>query len=317
MTDPALAERGEGDRLGRWREWVVPILISAALCVAAADMTAALMNREYFYQDDLSLMRPWRVRVFSNWLAGGVISHSGWGAAFFALVCITHLAHDRRSALFLIVGTFAALGAVYALPDTQGMKAWDLPALWLYAVIACAARRRRDALLAAASVVGVGFKETALLGAFLFLFREGWTRRRRVVVCAATLACGLVLRAALELAVGNPFLGSLELMEQDRGNLFTTPTKSHIAWNVAWLLHRPWTPLLINGGTLVAAALLPGRLPLLPAWRVVGTLFLLGNFIAGRISEPRIFLELIPPAIWALYDYATIGRPLRVRAPSD
>lgn len=311
------ADARPGDRAVAVRDWLVPAILGAALSAAMSYTTAAGMQERYFYVADLEYVAPWRARIFTNLLSGSVFSHAAWGAVFFGLVSLTYILHDRRAAPTLILGTFAVVQAAYALPDTMGMKAWDLPAVWIYAMICAALDRRRLRLLAAVAVLGVGFKETALLGAFAFLFIEGTPFRRKVLLCAGTIACGLAARAVIDAAVGNTPLFSLALMERNaRGSFLEDPRRSHLAWNVAWLLIKaPHTLLLLNGGTLLVLFLLPGWVPHIAAWRTVGVIFVCGNMVFGRVSEPRVFLEMAPPAVWALHRWAT-GRRGACRAPA-
>jgi hypothetical protein len=260
------------------------------------------MQARFFYTGDLDYIDPWRARVFTNLLSGSVFSHEQWGGIFFGLVCGTYILLDRsRSALLMLV-TLGAVHAAYALPDGMGMKAWDLPAMWMYATLCLGMARRSAVLIVATSLIGIGFKETALLGAVALLFWEGWSRRRRVWSFIAVLLAGLAIRAGFDAVTGNPVLRSLDFMELNAtGNILTEFAKSHLGWNIGWLLlKQPLTPILLNGGLLVVLFVLPGALPHIRAWRAIGLAFIAGNLIAGRISEWRIFLELVPPTVWML-----------------
>jgi hypothetical protein len=214
---------------------------------------------------------------------------------------LVYLLLDRRGAPFLILGTFAAL-YYCGTPRTENTwYPWDAPALFFGALTLLLAVRRQTFALAAAILVASTFKETLLLMALLFAFYEGWTPRQRAAWAGGTFGLGLVLRFALQAALGEPVNHAAFLHVHGKPNMEYRWLDNLRYVFATELNHVAWT----NLGLWLLVFFIPTRDAVLRGFKLVAFVGYLGLLLAGSYNEFRVFLEFLPGTLllaWRLLD---------------
>jgi hypothetical protein len=262
-----------------------------------------------FWDEVVATRHEWRPRLaslasfaaFRSWsgleLHQAVAAYfASWFAAFGLL---TWMAAGNRF-LFVVTATFCAL--VYAgTPVAENTWCpWDMPALFWSTAALYAALHGKKGLLALAVILGGLFKETILLYSVLFFFLTPASWRQRFVVTASTATFGYGLRILVERMVGND--GGLSTMSYHVGDVPDAPMRWHS--NLGLLL----TPnlnhvVLCNLGLWAVVFVLPRPHPVFKGFIIVGALHYLGNLVAGRFIEFRIFFETLTGSLLLLDHY--------------
>ena len=302
------------------RRLLATLFVAFTLTVMAADLAVTVAPRRFenhdtFYaltgdwSDYQKVRQEWRPRLASNALASQVamavdrspdqhrirLVAAVWTALWYGLLSAALVAFTRERAVFYLFAFFSCLAFGYLPTVNDRIYPWDLPALVIFTLFALFLRRGSLPPLLLLPPLGIPFKETSIVLCVAFLFREGpW--KRRLTLFAATAASCLLVKLALDLAVGVPLPGASMTV---RGAVY-----SHWEINLIELtsLRPPFFvhPVMINAGTLVALWLLPRRSRTLAAYQTMALLFTANLLVFGRIMEYRIWFELIPLAVFAL-----------------
>jgi hypothetical protein len=314
------------DSLSSIRGFLISLLVAAALSATyyynSASFSFAHANTESTFKsfsaglDSYRKEMPgaWKPRLFSNFLAGAMmpldarddgfaLRIGAWNGCWFLFCCLAYILGDRRNALFLMFGTFAAL--YYAFTPAAGIRIypWDIPPMFFFVILCLAVRARNAAVAMCALFVGTGFKETVALGSLVFLFWKDLSRNARLAYTLVSIAGCAAVKIGIDIFTHNPSLGfSMEFIVygplvgrsvQETGialvyniHTFLTPILNH--------------PLFINGGTFFAFLVLPMRDADDLMWKTVGLLFLAGMMVFSVINEYRVFFEMIPVSLWAI-----------------
>jgi hypothetical protein len=217
-------------------------------------------------------------------------------AFWFALICGVWLITFRERSIFYILGTYACLSFGYMPGIDYRIMPWDMPAVFFYTVLVAllVSRAMRGWMIAAVVLLiwlAVPFKETAVVFAIfpLFLLRSqplshrlGWTALAGGGAVVIKLVLNLVYNSSVEGMTTQSFFHDGPLLE----------------WNLRMLAHGH--VFLVNAGTLLAFLLLPVRNEKLLMFKVMAVSFILGQFLFGVVSEYRIWLEMIPVALYGL-----------------
>ena len=312
------------------RQYVVPAVLTLGLLVPLFYHMVSVSTRSsdnirsfYSFSSGLDgyyeLKTAWKTRLFSNVLAWqaarlstfitdrmeiGNISRpersavAFWTAAWFAASALLYVLYFKQRAALYVLGTFAALtfGYMLRLPNTR-IYPWDMPTVLIFQLFLILFLENRFGWLLILLPLGMGFKETAGVLCLGFLLSDELPRAARW----KTFVVGVVLCALVKLAI--------DLFTRSNSPLFTMETGPVGGLSVTYLLQNLGTlrlPLfyLINAGTLLAFLLLPAPTRKIRALKLIALAFSLGNFLFGIVEEYRIWLELIPFALYAL-DYAS------------
>lgn len=301
------------DRLARY---LAPILVAVALAVTLGYETQTIAlrhthNRKTFEAINLGLEgqpRPWRPRLFSNYLASRFVTPPpddmppearderfargvrAWTVVWFLAIAAVLVGSMRERSLFFLLGTFAAVSYGYMPGITARIYPWDLPALFFFTVFTVAAVHRRFEWLLLIPLA-TGFKETSIVFAAAFLFWNGASWRKRLGFCIGTGLAAVAVKVGIALAVDNPSI------------FFTMSSRSgrRVLDNLAYFGRLgPLHPLLYDAGLLAAFLILPNRRPGMPMLKVVALLFIAGTFYYANIWEIRVWFELIPISLFGL-----------------
>ncbi len=259
-----------------------------------------------------SMRGEWRPRVFSNFLASFAVKPKGtrhgfavgvaaWNAAWLALCFAIYLLWDTRKAAFLIFGTFACLYYSFTIVADRHIYPWDMPALFLYCLLALSVQWRSPLLVLAVCLVGTGFKETVMLGSVVFLFWTEQPMKRRLAWAVTTLLLCLLLKTGIDILTHNPSI--LFTMQWDsEGPLVMEGVRERGVWYNLRALGSVYLnhPVFINGGTLLVFLLLPMRDTEDRMWKTIGVLFVVGIMLFADINEYRVFHEMIPISLWSI-----------------
>lgn len=305
--------------------YVVPVCVMLGLALALvwqsaftvryAESSATSQFRAYgsgieAYRD--SLITPWRGRLLANALAAQFV-HLGkylhghtfrldnvrghlelaiglWTAFWFLLAALLFLIGAKNRSLFYTFGTFAGISFGYASGTVT--YPWDLPALFVFTAFVMLFARNKFWWIFAMLPVAVGFKETAAVLTLVFLFGD-FPRPRRLLMFAGSAVLCAAVKAAIGLyANSSPLLPMTDGLSLDWlwGSYFLANTLE---------VFRVY-PFFVNGGTLLAFLLLPSPDEKTRALKKIAAVFVLGIFVYGRISEYRIWFEIIPFALYSL-----------------
>ena len=278
----------------------------------------------------------WRPRLFSNLLASLAVRVSRsiltrvsiplagdpvqlavglWTLAWYSLTGLLFIGWLKKRSVFYIFGLFAGVVFGY-LPIGGSLGAnivknyiypWDLPALFIFSLFTLLFVKDRYRWLLGLIVIGVGFKETAMIlcavcsrrdfsGARWNPFQKGfWEQFRKEswFLFAVSLALSLTLKISIGFLVKAP--SSFLTMDTIDNGTTTTPL---ILVNLKQLLGL--FPFLVNAGTLLAFFLLPTIDEKIRSMKYIALAFLLGNLFFGIFNEYRIWFEMIPFALYAI-----------------
>ncbi len=160
-------------------------------------------------------------------------------------------------------------------------------------------------------LLGLLFKETTAVLCISFFFLD-IPMKERLRYFVVTAALFVAAKVSVDLAVGNriPFF-----------SMTTSPPTGgspRIVENLRILASaRLAHPVLINAGTLVALAVLPGRSRTLTMARWVAIAFTVNTFFFAMIDEYRIWFELAPLAVYALACRFEAGGPEAAEADGE
>ncbi len=303
--------------------YIVPLIIlmgvSSALFYQAAQISTAHAHNEYtFYSltkglnDYYNFNTPWKTRLFSNALAAVDARLSDsilyrvqvpfiqspleltialWTTGWFLLIGLMFVVVARNRATFYIFGTYAALSFGYMPRLATRIYPWDMPALFIFTLFLILLIRDQLKWLYLLVPLGTGFKETTLLLPLAFLFTdESWKNRLLKAGIAGLL--GVAVKVAIDAYVRNPIFWTMRTAGQgpDAASYFFG-NLANLGNIYAWLL---------NAGTLLAFLILPMFNKKMQALKLIGLLFILGNFLFGVLFEYRIWFEMIPFALYGI-----------------
>lgn len=256
----------------------------------------------------------WRPRLFSNYLAGLImplqakdddfaLRVGAWNGFWFFLCCCAYALGDRKNALYLMFGTFAAVYYAFTPAAAIRIYPWDVPPMFFFVVLYLAVRGRQTVAVFVAVAVGTGFKETVALGSVAFLFWDELPLRRRLGYAAGCALVAGIVKIGIDIATHNPSWGFT--MEYGVLGPLVGLGKSELGivffYNVKVLATCIVNhPIFVNAGTFVVFLLLPvaDREDLM--WKVIGGLFLIGVMSFAIVNEYRVFFEVIPLSLWGI-----------------
>jgi len=312
-----------------FRDVAILAFLAVAMSAVVLHLTIHLAplcadNKETFgaaqgsFRACLDLRKEWRPRILSNlsarlcgraclWVTTEPERHlkatiGVYSAGWLLLTNAVVILGFGRRALPLMWGVFAAVVFGYSPGVDIRVFPWDLPALfWFTAFLVCW-EQGRYGLVSAVILAGAPFKETTVvLCAAILFFPLPW--RRRIIQAALTGAGFVVLKVAVDAAVGNP----LPFFSMSSSFPVTGPL---IIFNFkTLLLPRLAHPVWINAGTLMAFLVLPGRSRTLLMLKTVVLLFAVNLFVFGMIREFRIWFEAAPLAVYGLLLHFGMAQP--------
>jgi hypothetical protein len=197
--------------------------------------------------------------------------------------------------LFFIFGTFASLS--FALMPRLEMSVrfypWDMPALFFFTVFVILFIQKKYWWIFAILPIGMGFKETVFILCISFLFAElPW--KQRLYMLAGSAALCMLTKISIDLYVHSPLFFSMYVFQNEGSS-----TSLFLLGNLDDL--RNVLPDFINGGTLLAFYLVPHIDKNIVYLKLISVPFILGNLLFGILIEYRVWLEMIPFALYALH----------------
>ena len=321
--------------------YAVPLIVSLSICVTVVRQvrTVALSSNDnykafYSFSGDVegytSIRQEWRARVLSNFLAGRLANlidtvyeprdidaamfylpsawTVGWLIATFLLLVLAF----RERSLFFILGIYA--GISFAYTPEMGMTRlmpWDMPALFSFTCFVIMIEKGRGRWVALLVPLATLFKETALLLSLSFLFQGDVRIRRRLAWFAGSLVAGFALKGIADVITQNPS----PLFTMTVGD---APGAIRILDNIHELFStRMDHPILADAGLVLSILILPPVNARIRMLKTIGVAFVLGNLTFGMIAEYRIWFEIIPLSLYALFLYFPSGAPDRKRFPAQ
>lgn len=299
---------------------IVFLLIFIALSVTYSYQSSMFVVRERAPKFSVDLFRSmnegfqaykekmpsaWSSRLYSNYLASlfaqtqdprDIYWRIGcWNGIWLLMFFLVLGVFESRKRMFMVFGTFA--GLYYAFTPITGLRVypWDMPAMLIFLIIYIGSVKRSVWIVFFATLIGVGFKETAFLGAIAIPFMAHLDNKRKWLIFGALVVLCLMEKLALDMIVGNPKIGfTMSYNAAGPVTFYTGLPPGFVSNLAAWGMWTLNHPIFINGGTFVAFLLLPIRDSEDSMWKMIGILFLLGEMFFGIITEYRIFHEMIP-----------------------
>jgi hypothetical protein len=210
-----------------------------------------------------------------------------WLFPIFLLFIILRKEHS----IFYLYGIFTAMFLTF-LPNMYGrVYPWDMPALFFYCLFIFVTVKKEYKWLVLILPVATGFKETAVILPLIFLVWEEAGFKKRLIYFSVTLLLCIAVKSALG------------IITQNQSVFFTMQTnvKSNlqIVENIMSVFKGDIILyLLINAGTLFAFFILPTKDKYIICLKIIALIFCFSNLIYGNFHEYRIFLELIPFALY-------------------
>jgi hypothetical protein len=146
-------------------------------------------------------------------------------------------------------------------------------------------------------VIAVPFKETLIVMALYYLFFDHRTLRWRVMWMTCVASAGILMRAAIERAIGGAYEHAHFL------HVHGKPSRELRLFdnlNYIFDLH-PNHVLLANAGMWLIVFLIPSRDSVLSGFRLIVAALYAGLLLAGSYNEFRIFLEVLPGSLLLLH----------------
>jgi hypothetical protein len=224
-----------------------------------------------------------------------------WAAGWFGLAAGLFLfAFGGGSGLLLTLGMYAGVSFGY-MPGIDGrVYPWDMPALFVFAVFVTLMHKKRYGALFVLVPLAIPLKETAVVLCVFPLLLSG-SLRRRVTLAVAVAASAAAVKFLTDVWMRAP-VPVFTMTSQSIGR----PGVLLLEENITTLLHLH--PLLANAGTLAAFLLVPTRTRDTAVLKLIAALMILGNMVCGKISEYRIWFEMIPVAMYGLHLYWSEAR---------
>lgn len=263
------------------------------------------------------LVQAWAPRVASlylsnTWLTGvdALIQSAGiemepetrtavgmasWCAGWFFLISLVWIWRYKFHSLFFLFATYACMTFAYMPRIDFKVYAWDIPALFFATLFVAVFTRKKDTAayvwgLAALIWLGISFKETAIVFFVFPLLMPRWTWSKRLALCGGVALVGLGIKYGLTYLANHSFT-----------SVMAGGPNADSFWrlNLRLLVTRPL--LLANAGSLLALFLVPSKNQTVLLFKGIAILFTLNIFIFGIATEYRIWFEMIPLSLYALY----------------
>jgi hypothetical protein len=215
-----------------------------------------------------------------------------WSASWFMLTSFALILFFRHRSLFYMFGLFVVISFGYMdIARTNlalRLYPWDMPSIFIFTLFVIFFIQKKYNWLFLLIPLGVGFKETALILCFGFLFIEE-PAKQKIYKFLIALALCLLVKLSLDMFVRAPLFFTME----------TEAEQKFLTYNLSRF--RDAVPFFINAGTLLAFLILPsaGNKNIL-AFKALTILFIAGNLMFGILTEYRIWIEAAPFALYAL-----------------
>ncbi len=256
----------------------------------------------------------WKSRIVSNFLAGRLVPADSdryvfaervglWNAIWLMACFLLFMAWDSRKAIAMILGTFACLYYGFTVMADRHIYPWDMPSLLTFALMWLCVEREKPFALFLVCVIGTTFKETAALGALIYMFWPSTEWRQRIFWTVGTLIACAALKVTIDILTDNPHIGFTMVLDAHGPLILSGVTEKGILYNLkALTMIYPNHPVFVNGGTFLVFLLLPATDWKDRGWKAAGIVFLLGNMLFAIINEYRVFQEFVPVALWAIFE---------------
>lgn len=268
---------------------------------------------------------PWKPRIFSTVLAALTI-HVGerilsvsevpmvrnihqltlglWTLVWFILICLIFIRAFRQRSIFYILGAFAGISFGYQVfyKTVIRVYSWDMPALFVFSLFLILFLYKKYWWLFVFIPLSMGFKETAFVLCFAFLFSDQSWHSRIWMTVGAILLCVLV-KAGIDMYVHAPLFFTMRTESMD-----DISAEPYLISNLR-ILVKYWVPLFANAGLLAALFLVPAVNSNVRVLKLISLPFAIGILLFGIVTEYRIWFEVIPFALYSL-DVAIYGDPL-------
>ncbi len=289
---------------------VILFHLVVAIAPLNVDNAVTFISSNASLEDYLQLRQEWRPRILSNGMAHlfnrwtahfpqGDYSHLQWTIGLYSLTWLLLLAAllwlgIKESALPFLWGVMAALTFGYLPGLVSRVYPWDMPALFFFTLFVVLYHRKAYSWLPAVILTGALFKETTIvLIPALYFLPMPMEKRRRWVLLTGLLF--VLLKVSVDWAVGIP-LPFLSPSSHGPDGMLRLVRNLRYLWEAPWYTSALW----INGGTLLALFLLPGRSRSLRMMQCIAACLAGNLFLFGTIWEFRIWFEAAPPAIYSL-----------------
>lgn len=317
-------------------DYFIPLIVLAAAAIPLYFKAVAMAwqsgdTQATFYaladgmQQYYEFKTPWRPRMFSTGLAALLVQASEnhfagkyvfgasyplglavgiWTAGWFVLTGLPVILMTKRRSLFYILGIFAAV--LFGYMDVSIYQIdlrfypWDMPSLFIYVMFVLLFVKQNYKWMLLIILIGVGFKETAIILCIGYLFADmPW--RQRIAMLVWSVALSLGVKIALDFYVRAPLFLTMETVANNEYHRY------HLIDNL--FLFRKVIPLFVNAGLLLAFYVVPasGNKNII-ALKIISIPFFLGQMLFGGVIEYRIWFEMIPFALYAL-DLKIYGDP--------
>lgn len=227
-----------------------------------------------------------------------------WTAGWFVLIGVIFIFMFQKRSSFYIFGIFAgvAFGYLVFYKTLIRVYSWDLPALFVFSLFLVLFLQKKYWWIFMLIPVSIGFKETAFILCFAFIFSDQpW--QTRILMAVGSFLLALSVKAGIDAYVHAPFFFTMETE-----TIYETSRELNLIRNINLLLEDV-IPLFVNSGLMMAILLVPTLNANIRALKLISIPFVMGIMVFGVVTEYRIWFEMIPFSLYAL-DVAIYGDPL-------
>lgn len=214
-----------------------------------------------------------------------------WTVFWLFLINLLFIILRKNFSLFYMFGIFTALSFVY-IPDIYArVYPWDMPSLFFYCLFIFILAKGKLKWLIFILPIATGFKETVIILSLIFLVWDEVNFKNRIIYTVLTLVLCISLKSILGIITRNESVFFTMDVNFDTINNALTNVLSLFKGNV-------YNLIFINAGTALTFFMLPSRDKYILCLKVIALIFIASNFIYGNIAEYRIFIEIIPFALY-------------------
>lgn len=214
-----------------------------------------------------------------------------WTVFWLFLINLLFIILRKNFSLFYMFGIFTTLSFVY-IPDIYArVYPWDMPALFFYSLFIFILAKGKLKWLILILPLATGFKETVIILSLIFLVWDEVSLKERIIYTALTLILCIIVKSFLGVITKNDTIFFTMDVNFD--------TIKNALTNVLSIFNGNFYNLIfINAGTTLAFLILPSKDKYILCLKVIALIFIASNFIYGNIQEYRIFIEIIPFALY-------------------
>jgi hypothetical protein len=313
----------KGNAMKSWRVIIAAILIACALGLMLYKQTLLLapvfvdnyvaflsytlklpfptVKNEYVGVIDLG--KAWKPRILSLYLGDLVTRKSVideninnrrfahyvglWTALWFGAIALLYILCFKGQSFLFIMATYCGLAFGYMPGIVDRIFPWDLPALFFFVLFLVLLDKNKIIYFLPLFPIAVLFKETCIILAIAYLFINT-AFKKKLWLFAAALLLALLPKFLANILTGAAGWGFINI---------------HLLWSNIKFIAGNMMPFFINAGLLWAFIVIPFKSRNSAAIKCIFWLFVIAVLTNAVVFEYRIWFELIPLCVYALWHH--------------